>query len=166
MFKYPLHWNYFSFPFYYFLPPGVQASIHLIGCRRKLLFLPFFLQILTTDVQVPIETSDFFLIFFWDFAIRRASLHQSIKLLARKNESWERYFLLLSFVFIVPWEKRLEGDFFLSFLLFTFFFLKKGNELVFAKDSPLTGQEPARFPDPLAFASKSKGVGELGAGLH
>ena len=74
--------------------------------------------------------------------------------------------MLLSFVFIVPWEKRLEGDFFLSFLLFTFFFLKKGNELVFAKDSPLTGQEPARFPDPLAFASKSKGVGELGAGLH
>ena len=196
------------------LPPGVQAFISLICCCRIL----FLLQILTTDVQVPIAFKLFFLSFLFLFATGCTSLNtpnrlpQNITFLTFSFffcKFWQRMFkyplrlqiFSLSFFEILPSGVQasinllnclpgkmnlgkdifccyllfllflgrrdwLEGDFFLSFLLFTFFFLKKGNELVFAKDSPLTGQEPARFPDPLAFASKSKGVGELGAGLH
>ena len=46
------------------LPPGVQAFISLICCCRIL----FLLQILTTDVQVPIAFKLFFLSFLFLFA--------------------------------------------------------------------------------------------------
>ena len=171
MFKYPLHWNYFSFPFYYFLPPGVQASIHLIGCRRILLFLPFLFSFANSDNGCSSTHWDFrFFSLFFLFKILPSGVQASINLLnclpGKMNLGKDIFCCYLLFLLFLGRRDWLEGDFFLSFLLFTFFFLKKGNELVFAKDSPVTGQKPARFPNPLAFASKSKWVGEPGAGLH
>ena len=73
------HWNYFSFPFYYFLPPGVQASIHLIGCRRILLFLPFLFSFANSDNGCSSTHSDFrFFSLLFLFKILPLGVHASI----------------------------------------------------------------------------------------
>ena len=136
---------------------------------QKITFLTFFFANSDNGCSSTHWDFRFFSLFFL-FKILPSGVQASINLLnclpGKMNLGKDIFCCYLLFLLFLGRRDWLEGDFFLSFLLFTFFFLKKGNELVFAKDSPLTGQEPARFPDPLAFASKSKGVGELGAGLH
>ena len=91
-------WNYFSFPFYYFLPPGVQASIHLIGCHRILLFLPFLFSFANSDNGCSSTHSDFrFFSLLFLFKILPLGVHASINLIACQ-EKWnlgKRFFVVV-----------------------------------------------------------------------